>query len=96
MSTFSRRSLLRAAGIATGAAVISASPAGAAAFDPGAVEVVPSEPIPQEPILAVIRNPKAGEVTILSGVTETTYTDKLLVKRLLKAEAKNRANGGVA
>jgi len=96
MTTFSRRSLLKAAGVATGTAMISVSPA-AAAIEPGAMETTPSGPLPSESIVAVIRNADRGEVTILSGRTEKTYTDKALVKRLLKAAALNHKHGqGVA
>ena len=97
MSTFSRRSFFKAAGVATGTAMISISPAAAAAIEPGASETTPSGPLPQEPIVAVVRNAELGEVTVLAGTTETTYTDKQLVKRLLKTAGKNRHSGqGVA
>jgi hypothetical protein len=89
MSTFSRRSFFKAAGAATGTAMISISPAAAAAIEPGAVEKTPSGPLPQEPIVAIVRNAELGEVTVLSGTTEQTYTDKQLVKRLLKTANKN-------
>jgi hypothetical protein len=98
MNTFSRRSFLKTAGVATGAAAVSASPAVAAAMQPSAVETTPTGPIPHEPIIAIIRDPKRGEVTVLSGQTERTYWDKVLVKRLLKAAASNHAQApkGVA
>ena len=91
MNTFSRRSFLKTAGVATGAAAISASPAVAAAIEPGAVETTPSGPLPHEPIVAIIRNADRGEVTVLSGTTEKTYTDQVLVKRLLKAAGQNHS-----
>jgi hypothetical protein len=97
MSTFSRRSFFKVAGVATGTAMISVSPAAAAAIEPGALETTPSGPLPNEPIVAVIRNAELGEITVLSGTTETTYTDKLLVRRLLKAASKNhQTRQGVA
>ena len=37
----------------------------------------------------MIRNAELGEITVLSGTTEKTSTDKLLVKRLLKTASKN-------
>ena len=37
----------------------------------------------------MIRNAELGEVTVLSGRTEKTYTDKVLVRRLLKAAGQN-------
>ena len=89
MSTFSRRSFFKAAGVATGTAMISISPAAAAAIEPGASETTPTGPIPQEPIVVVVRNAELGEVTVLSGTTEKTYTDRQLVKRLLKTASKN-------
>jgi hypothetical protein len=92
MSTFSRRSLFKAAGVATGTAMISVSPVAAAALDPGAVATTPSGPLPHEPIVAVIRNAELGEITVLSGTTESTYTDRQLVQRLLKAAGRNHRN----
>jgi hypothetical protein len=97
MNTVSRGSFLKAAGVATGAAAITASPV-AAALQPNAVETAPNSPMPHEPIIAIIRDVQKGEVTVLSGKTEKTYRDKVLVKRLLKAAALNHVGleGGVA
>ena len=89
MNTVSRRSFLKAAGLATGAAAVTASPSVAAALQPDALETTPSGPLPHEPIIAVIRDPELGEVTVLSGRTEKTYRDKVLVRRLLKAAEQN-------
>jgi hypothetical protein len=94
MNSVSRRSFLKTAGIATGAAAISASPAVAAAVQPNAVELEPTAPIPYEPIIAIIRDADRGQVTVLSGRTEKTYWDKVLVRRLLKAAAQNHAPSG--
>ena len=94
MKTFSRGAFLKTAGVATGAAAISASPAVAAALQPDALETAPSGPIPHEPIVAVIRNADLGEVTVLSGTTEKTYKDTVLVKRLLKAAGHNHRPTG--
>ena len=98
MNTVSRRSFLKAAGLATGAAAVTASPSVAAALQPDALETTPSGPLPHEPIIAVIRDPELGEVTVLSGRTEKTYRDKVLVRRLLKAAEQNHNHGrrGVA
>jgi hypothetical protein len=92
MTTINRLSFLRAAGVATGTAAIAASPALAAAVEPGPVEAIPGTPIPNEPIVAVIRDPARGEITVLSGTTERTYTDRLLVNRLLKAAGRNNSS----
>ena len=89
MERLSRRSFLKSAGAAAGVAAVSASPAVAAAFDPGAVETVPTA-VPEEPLVAIVRNEKRGEVTILDGQTETTYNDHVLVKRLMKASRRTR------
>ncbi len=94
MNTISRRSFIKTAGVATGAAAITASPAVAAAIQPGALETTPSGPLPHEPIVAIIRNADLGEVTVLSGMTEKTYKDKVLVKRLLKAAGQNHQPTG--
>ena len=56
-------------------------------MQPNALETTPSSPLPHEPIVAIIRDAERGEVTVLSGRTEKTYRDKVLVKRLLKAAA---------
>jgi hypothetical protein len=91
MPTFTRRSFLKTAGVATGAAAVSASPALAAALEPGAAETAPSGPLPAEPIVAVVRDPGRGQVTVLAGTTERTYTDRQLVSRLLRAAARGGA-----
>ena len=67
MNSFSRRSFLKTAGVATGAAAISASPAVAAAIEPGAVETTPSGKVPDEAVIAIVRDADLGEVTVLSG-----------------------------
>jgi hypothetical protein len=98
MNTVSRRSFLKTAGLATGAAALTASPAVAAAVEGNALETTPSGPLPHEPIVAVIRDADRGEVTVLAGRTEKTYRDKVLVRRLLKAAERNHGSGrqGVA
>jgi len=87
MTTFSRRSFFKTAGVATGAAAISASPSLAAAMP--AVETAPSGPVPPEPVIAIVRDAGRGEVTVLSGKTEKTYRDRVLVERLLRAAGQN-------
>jgi hypothetical protein len=92
MDKLSRRSFMHAsAGVATGA-VIAGTPAAllldkssSGSPEPGAVVVAPSSPTPREPVMAYVRNAERGEVTVVSGVTETTYHDPVLVKRLLDA-----------
>jgi hypothetical protein len=94
MSKLSRRKFLKTAGAATGAAAVSASPAIAAVMEPGAVETAPSGKVPAEPVIAIVRDGGRGEVTVLSGTTEKTYTDAALVKRLLKAAEQNHKGRG--
>ena len=94
----SRRAFLEgSAGAAAGAAVILAGPKVAAialdasgsgsgaAPDPKAVVTQATGPAPQEPVTAYVHNAERGEVTVMSGKTETTYRDPALVKRLLDA-----------
>jgi hypothetical protein len=100
MNRLSRGSFLKTAGAATGAAAMSASPAIAGVIEPGAVETTPTGKVPFEPVIAIVRDEGLGEVTILSGTTEKTYKDRVLVKRLLKAAQQNhrsaRGKEGVA
>ena len=85
MTRYSRRSFLTTAGAATGLAAVSASPIAAAVGEPDAIETVPSGAVPPESVVAIVRDASLGEVTVMSGETETTYNDAWLVKRLLKA-----------
>jgi hypothetical protein len=91
-----RRAFLQGtAGAAAGAAVILATPkvasialdgpSSGAATEPKAVVTKPSGPAPPEPVTAYVRDPRSGEVTVMSGTRETTYRDPVLVKRLLHA-----------
>ena len=92
----SRRAFLQgSAGAAAGAAMIIAGPQVAAialdgsgsgvAADPKAVVTTPTGRTPREPVTAYVHNADRGEVTVMSGTTETTYRDPALVKRLLDA-----------
>jgi hypothetical protein len=92
MTTTNRRAFLKTAGIAAGAASLAASPALAAAGEPAAVETAPSGPIPGEPIVAVIRDAGSGQVTVFSGKTAKTYSDRALAKRLVRAASQNHSS----
>jgi hypothetical protein len=92
----SRRAFLEgSAGAAAGAAMIIAGPKVAAIAldgsgsgvpaDPKAVVTKPTGPTPHEPVTAYVHNAERGEVTVMSGKSETTYRDPALVKRLLDA-----------
>ena len=89
MKSVNRRSFLKTAGVAAGAAAISAAPAVSAATEPDAVETTPSTPVPSEPVIAIVRDAGLGEVTVLAGTTEKTYKDRQLASRILKAAGKN-------
>jgi hypothetical protein len=96
MKTFSRRSFLKTAGVATGAAAVSASPALAATIEQPVVETAPSGALPHEPVVAIVRDAGRGEVTVLSGTTEKTYRDRVLARRLLEAARRNHGPERVA
>ena len=86
MSNLSRRSFLRGAGVAAGAAIVGASPlSAAAATEPAPELVVHPSVLPEEPLVAYVRDARTSEVTILVGTDEITYRDPALAKRLLKA-----------
>jgi len=88
MQRLSRRRFLKSAGVATGAAAaLVAAPgmAKAAVEREEAVEVTPSGPLPDEPLVAYVQDAKRGEVTVLLGTRRKTYRDPVLVRRLLKA-----------
>ena len=40
-------------------------------------------------MIAYVRDEKRGEVTVSSGMGETTFRDPVLVKRLMKAARRN-------
>jgi hypothetical protein len=98
MSKLSRRSFLKTAGVATGAALVSASPIAAAASERSPELVANPSPLQKEPLVAYVRDAGASEVTVLLGTNEVTYRDPLLVKRLLMAAVPHRHHkgGGVA
>ena len=90
-----RLSFIKAsAGAAAGAAAI-AVPAAVLSNEKGEVVAEPSSSTPREPVMAYVRDERRGEVTVLSGTTETTYRDRALVKRLLAAAPQDSiVNGG--
>ncbi len=86
MSKFSRRSFLKTAGVATGAVIVGSVPAAATAAAESAPQIVANpSPLPHEPLLAFVRDAAKGEVTVVSGLHETTFKDPVLVKRMTKA-----------
>jgi hypothetical protein len=90
-----RLSFIKAsAGVAAGAAAIGVPAAVLSGETPGVV-TTPSSPTPREPVMAYVRNAELGEVTVMSGTSETTYRDHALVRRLLAAAPQDSiVNGG--
>jgi hypothetical protein len=87
MERLSRRSFVKIAGAATGAAALAATPpiARAAIGEEGAHPTHPTASVPEEPVVAYVRDAERGEVTIAAGTAEHTYRDRALVQRLLRA-----------
>jgi len=82
------------AGAVAGAAAISLPGAAALASEEGGVPTDPaSASNPPEPVMAYVRDAERGEVTVIAGTSETTYRDRALTRRLLKA-APSTAKGG--
>lgn len=89
MDKLSRRSFMKVAGAATGAAAVAAAPGIArAAGSDEAVQVEPTTAVPEEPLVAYVRDIERGEITVVSGRQETTYRDRSLVQRLQRAARK--------
>jgi hypothetical protein len=90
MERLSRRSFVKIAGAATGAAALAAAPpiARAGIGEEDAQHVDPSASVPEEPVVAYVRDARRGEVTVTSGTAEHTYRDRALVRRMLRAAKK--------
>jgi hypothetical protein len=95
MDRLDRRRFLKSAGVAGGAVAVLGAPAIArAASEHGESEVVANpSALAHEPVVVYVRDAARGEVTVLHGTHETTYRDRGLVKRLLKAA---RATGSAS
>jgi hypothetical protein len=90
-----RSSFIKAsAGAAAGVAAVSVPGAAALSRDEVGVPTEPSSPTPREPVIAYVRDAERGEVTVMSGTGETTYRDRRLVRRLLKAAPRSSAADG--
>ena len=89
MERLSRRSFVKVAGVATGAAAVAAAPPLArAALGDGAQATHPTAAVPEEPLVAYVRDVERGEVTVTSGTAEHTYRDRTLVQRIVRAARK--------
>ena len=88
-----RRAFLQSsAGAAAGAVGFASGPRLATAVLSGGTSTAsarsitkPSGPPPRETVMAYIRDAERNEVTVMSGMRETTYRDPILVKQLLDA-----------
>ncbi len=90
-----RLSFLKAsAGAAAGAAAVGVPVAAALSSDKPGVPVEPSTATPREPVVAYIRDAARGEVTVVSGTSERTYRDRVLVNRLLAATPQGAVSNG--
>ncbi len=91
-----RLSFLQAsAGAAAGVTAVGVPAAAIIAGEKRGVVTEPSSPMPQEPVVAYVRDAQRGEVTVVSGTSEVTYRDQALVKRLLDAAPQDQTmNGG--
>jgi hypothetical protein len=90
-----RLSFLKAsAGTAAGAAAIGIPAAAVLSGEKPGKVTKPGSPNPREPVMAYVRDAGRGEVTVMSGTSETTYVDRSLTKRLLDAAPTESANGG--
>jgi hypothetical protein len=82
-----RRTFLTRAGTVTGAAAFVGVPGlGGISERPAELVEAPSA-VTKDPVLVYVRDAAKGEVTVMHGSRESTYRDRALVKRLLKAAA---------
>ena len=88
MERLSRRSFMKVAGAATGAAAIAAAPPIARAAMGEGEKIDATTDVPYEPVVAYVRDAKLGEVTVTSGTTEHTYRDRALAQKLIRAARK--------
>ena len=49
--------------------------------------------MPHEPLVAYVRDASKGEVTVVSGLRETTFKDRALAKRIVKAAERHPQKG---
>jgi hypothetical protein len=93
--SMTRLSFIKAsAGAAAGVAAISVPGAAALPRDKDGVPADPSSPTPREPVIAYVRNPARGEVTVVSGTREKTYRDRALVRRMMSAAPRHAKRKG--
>jgi hypothetical protein len=71
--------------VAVGPRLVKGALSGGTNTEPTRVITKPSGPPPRETVMAYIRDAERDEVTVVSGMRETTYRDPVLVKQLLDA-----------
>ena len=86
MTDHSRRTFLRSASVAAGAAAVTAGLTGVASAQ--ASEVESDAPAHEGSFMVWVKNPSAGELAVLVGTQELVYTDKKLAKKLAQAAAR--------
>jgi hypothetical protein len=91
-AALNRRVFLQGSAGAAGAVAVAVGPrlvkgalSGGTNTEATRVITKPSGPPPRETVMAYIRNAERNEVTVVSGMRETTYRDPVLVKQLLDA-----------
>lgn len=88
MSRVSRRAFMSTAGAVTGAAALGAAVAGpklAATAADLTAHSSSSAALPDGPVVAVVRNPAAGDVLLVVGDHEVAVHDAALVRRIVDA-----------
>ena len=87
MERMNRRSFVKVAGAASGAAALVAAPplARIAAGGGSGQAIEPTTGVPDEPLVAYVRDVERGELTVVAGTRETTYRDRALVQSLSRA-----------
>jgi hypothetical protein len=82
-----RRRFLTRVGTASGAAAFVGVPALGHLSEGSPKLVEAPSALTKEPVLVYVRDAGRGEVTVMHGARESTYRDRALVRRLLKAAA---------
>ena len=86
MEAQNRRGFLKSAGVAAGTAAVLGAPGIAqAATEEGTQVVEYPGAVAKQPVVVYVRDAARGEVTVMHGTKATTYRDRGLVRRILKA-----------
>jgi len=88
MGKVTRRGFLSTAGAVTGAAALGAATAGPTLMAAAAEAATPAHPLPNEPVVAYVRDPKTGDLRLMVGHREVSVQDPALVQRILAAAAR--------